>query len=358
MRSAFNFILGLVALAAAIVGGWFFYQMKTEEASKKAPEVSEAESGSAPSVRAFGNGQMPSISSDETEDKPASEVASITEPEPPAATEEEEEYDGPRCRITYPDLGEYLQGKPVVIRSQRLDDATRRLMERQVLLFKSVMGLEDEDKKAELNRRFIELCAAIPEPDGRGGYKYDLGEDTLYAIPVREQSDARMVRDFRLPLQNGSLDTIDYIVATLQSRNDKWQEILVKTAPSGSGSTSDARYLQYGANRAFLRRMPGYIEHWVSLQEDLKAFREDRLETSAARAQWAAFEADGLPQLNAYIETDVKGTWELDDNDIIETGRWDRDRTYLQLNVVGRLMYFPLDTGWDPALGISMLDPE
>ncbi|MGE9292932.1 MAG: hypothetical protein ACQKBW_04910, partial [Puniceicoccales bacterium] len=95
MRSAFNFVLGLVALAAAIVGGWFFYQMKTEEASKKAPEVSEAESDSAPTTRAFGNGQMPSISSDETEDKPASGVVSVTEPEPPAATEEEEEYDGP-----------------------------------------------------------------------------------------------------------------------------------------------------------------------------------------------------------------------------------------------------------------------
>lgn len=339
MRDAINVIAAVGAFIVAIALGWFLFKAQIEE--KEAPAAVQ-EQGTA-----------------------AKEAAAAPEPvaPPSEAAKSSAQRPGPMCRVSYPDLGTYLQGAPIVVQSRPLDEDLKAAMTQQILLFKSVMKIgHDGATKERLEKELEHLRNAFPEPEGATGYRYRSDRDSsgyyvnYYYYPVERQTDERMVDDFNHVVKNARLDEVSYVIQALELKLEKWKKQTDKVYASGPSFGSSASYrAQLRANKAFLEAMPEYIKAWKTLGEANEAWKLSNMDVSEATRQWTDFEKRDLPRINSYLENYTEKSWPVNEEGMIDAGLARAATLYLLMNVAGRPLYFPLEPVWDKDLGMAIV---
>ncbi|MBC2596307.1 hypothetical protein H5P28_18730 [Ruficoccus amylovorans] len=337
MRDAINVLAAVGAFIVAIALGWFLFKAQIED--KEAPVPVQEQRVAVQEV------------APEPVPPPAEEAK---RPVPPA---------GPVCRVSYPDLGTYLQGAPVVVQSRSLDEDLKAAMTQQILLFKSVMKIgHDGATKERLEKELEHLRNAFPEPEGATGYRYRSDRDSsgyyvnYYYYPVERQTDERMVDDFNHVVKNSRLDEVSYVIQALELKLEKWKKQTDKVYASGPSFGSSAFYrAQLRANRAFLEAMPEYIKAWKALGDANEAWKLSNMDVSEATRQWADFEKRDLPRINTYLENYTEESWPVSEEGTIDTGMPRARPLYLLMTVAGRQLYFPLEPVWDKDLGMAIV---
>ncbi len=285
-------------------------------------------------------------------------IERITQPE--EKTEPEAAAEPSTYQVRYPDIRQYLGGEPVVVQSEPLKGDLHTAMERQIMLFKSLMqigdGGGDSAERQKLQRKLDELRYAFPVPGSGDKYVYEQPSDAdsslnFYRYPVRDYTNARMVEDFRRTAEGAQLDQIEQAIDALNGDLNKWERHMSKVSDR---SSNYERYKQLKADNRFLDYMPTYLEEWTSLAKQVAALKQDAPDPAEARRQWAQFEQQELPELNAYIEKCCVNRWPVNANNRTQAAV-SRDATlYLCLNVANRQLYFPLQPTWDQGLGMTI----
>ncbi|WOO42335.1 hypothetical protein [Rubellicoccus peritrichatus] len=319
MREAINLVAATVAVGIACWLGWLAVEMNTKE--EKVEQVPPKQPSPPP-------------------------------PEPQI----------PRFRVNHPDLSAYQQAPPEVVLSRPLPRDMKMAMNRQIQLFTTIMGMDSPDDPTEKFQQDLNgLRNAFPEVHEARGHGYWRSSYRSYKTingvvyysyyyPIYRSTNEQMVDDFRHTVKNAQLDEVDFVIRNLGFKKESWVKRL-ENQPAGY--TSD---VQQRADRAFLSELSHYIGAWQNLKEQIETWHSENPDKEMAKTQWALFEKNELPNLNAYIGANTTDRWQISEDQVVEAKIPNRSTLYLRFNIAGRELHFPLQPAWHAKMPAAIIE--